>query len=145
MSGQVDAVIGAFRNFELNQMDIEGVAGRCFYLEEDGIPPYVQLNYVANPILMDANMVRRFIGATELATQFIINNPQKSWEIFSGTAKELQSELNMRAWADTLPRFALRPAAFDAGRYNRFQNFLIDSGLISEAMPIDKVAIDVTE
>ena len=25
MSGQVDAVIGAFRNFELNQMDIEGV------------------------------------------------------------------------------------------------------------------------
>ena len=24
MSGQVDAVIGAFRNFELNQMDIEG-------------------------------------------------------------------------------------------------------------------------
>ena len=145
MSGQVDAVIGAFRNFELNQMDIEGVAGRCFYLEEEGIPPYDELIYVANPNLMDANMVRRFIGATELATQFIINNPQKSWEIFSGTAKELQSELNMRAWADTLPRFALRPAAFDAGRYNRFQNFLIDSGLLSEAMPIDKVAIDVTE
>lgn len=145
MSGQVDAVIGAFRNFELNQMDIEGVAGRCFYLEEEGIPPYDELIYVANPNSMDADMVRRFIGATELATQFIINNPQKSWEIFSGTAKELQSELNMRAWADTLPRFALRPAAFDAGRYNRFQNFLIDSGLLSEAMPIDKVAIDVTE
>ena len=145
MSGQVDAVIGAFRNFELNQMDIEGVAGRCFYLEEEGIPPYDELIYVANPNLMDADMVRRFIGATELATQFIINNPQKSWKIFSGTAKELQSELNMRAWADTLPRFALRPAAFDAGRYNRFQNFLIDSGLLTEAMPIDKVAIDVTE
>ena len=32
MSKQVDAVIGAFRNFELNQMDIEGVKGRCFYL-----------------------------------------------------------------------------------------------------------------
>ena len=28
MSKQVDAVIGAFRNFELNQMDIEGVKGR---------------------------------------------------------------------------------------------------------------------
>ncbi|CUK13441.1 Putative thiamine biosynthesis protein [Ruegeria denitrificans] len=34
MSGQVDAVIGAFRNFELNQMDIESVADRCFYIEE---------------------------------------------------------------------------------------------------------------
>ena len=145
MSEQVDAVIGAFRNFELNQMDIEGVAGRCFYLEEEGIPPYDELIYVANPNLMDKGMLRRFIGATELATQFIINNPQKSWEIFSNTAKELQSELNKRAWSDTLPRFALRPAAFDAGRYNRFQNFLIDSGLLSEAMPIDKVTMDVTE
>ena len=62
MSGQVDAVIGAFRNFELNQMDIEGVAGRCFYLEEEGIPPYDELIYVTNPNLMDADMVRRFIG-----------------------------------------------------------------------------------
>ena len=30
MSKQVDAVIGAYRNFELNQMKIEGVKGRCF-------------------------------------------------------------------------------------------------------------------
>ena len=144
MSGQVDAVIGAFRNFELNQMDIEGVKGRCFYLEEEGIPSYDELIYVANPEIMDADKMERFIGATELATQFIINNPQESWEIFSGTAKELQNELNKRAWADTLPRFALRPAAFDAGRYQRFQAFLIESGLLSEAMPIEKIEIDVT-
>ena len=145
MSGQVDAVIGAFRNFELNQMDIEGVAGRCFYLEEEGIPSYDELIYVANPDRMDIDKIRRFIGATELATQFIINNPRQSWEIFSGTAKELQNELNKRAWWDTLPRFALRPAAFDAGRYNRFQNFLIDSGLLLEAMPINKITVDVTK
>ena len=144
MSGQVDAVIGAFRNFELNQMDIEGVKGRCFYLEEEGIPSYDELIYVANPEIMDADKMERFISATELATQFIINNPQESWEIFSGTAKELQNELNKRAWADTLLRFALRPAAFDAGRYQRFQAFLIESGLLSEAMPIEKIAIDVT-
>ena len=145
MSGQVDAVIGAFRNFELNQMDIEGVAGRCFYLEEEGIPSYDELIYVANSDKMDVDKIRRFIGATELATQFIINNPEQSWEIFSGTAKELQNELNKRAWGDTLPRFALRPAAFDAGRYNRFQNFLIDSGLLLEAMPINKITVDVTK
>src|SRR3546814_15969848 len=33
MSRQVDAVIGAFRNFELNQLELDGVAGRCFYPE----------------------------------------------------------------------------------------------------------------
>ena len=48
MSGQVDAVIGAYRNFELKQMDIEGRPGRAFYLEEEGVPAYDELIVVAN-------------------------------------------------------------------------------------------------
>jgi len=127
MSGQVDAVIGAFRNFELNQMDIEGVAGRCYYIEEEGVPAYDELIYVANPERMDADKITRFLLATEKATQYIVNNPEKSWEIFSATAKELQDELNARAWVDTLPRFALRPMGLDSGRYARFEQWLADS------------------
>ena len=144
MSGQVDAVIGAFRNFELNQMDIEGVPGRCFYIEEEGVPPYDELIYVANPDRMDADKVARFLAATEKATQYIVNNPQKSWEIFAATSTELQDELNARAWVDTLPRFALRPAGFDAGRYARFEQFLKDSGMIPSINPVDAITIDVT-
>ena len=144
MTGQVDAVIGAFRNFELNQMDIEGVPGRCFYIEEEGVPPYDELIYVANPGMMDADKVARFLAATEKATQYIVNNPEKSWEIFAATSTELQDELNARAWVDTLPRFALRPAAFDAGRYARFEEFLKDSGMIDSLNPVSDIAIDVT-
>lgn len=141
MSGQVDAVIGAFRNFELNQMDIEEVPGRCFYLEEEGLPAYDELIYVANPESMDADKIRRFLAATELATQFIVNHPQESWEIFAGTAKELQDELNKRAWTDTLPRFALRPSAFDAARYIRFEAFLKEFGLIETVKPVSDLAV----
>ena len=144
MSKQVDAVIGAFRNFELNQMDIEGVPGRCFYIEEEGVPPYDELIYVANPDRMDADKVARFLTATEKATQYIINNPEKSWEIFSNTSTELQDELNARAWVDTLPRFALRPAGYDAGRYERFEAFLKDSGLIDSINPVEAITMDVT-
>ncbi len=144
MSGQVDAVIGAFRNFELNQMDIEGTAGRCFYIEEEGVPSYDELIYVANPDRMDTDKVRRFLAATEKATQFIVNNPEESWKVFSSTSTELQDELNERAWADTLPRFALRPAAFDAGRYARFETFLVDAGLLEKTRPVSDLAIDVT-
>jgi putative hydroxymethylpyrimidine transport system substrate-binding protein len=43
LSGQVDGVIGAFRNFELNQLEIEGSAGIAFYPEEEGVPPYDEL------------------------------------------------------------------------------------------------------
>ncbi|WP_170410977.1 ABC transporter substrate-binding protein [Ruegeria atlantica] len=144
MTGQVDAVIGAFRNFELNQMDIEGVAGRCFYIEEEGVPSYDELIYVANPDTMDADKVARFLAATEKATQFIVNNPEKSWEIFAATSPELQDELNARAWVDTLPRFALRPAGFDAGRYARFEAFLKDSGMIDSINPVSDISVDVT-
>ncbi|MEK6193670.1 MAG: ABC transporter substrate-binding protein, partial [Deltaproteobacteria bacterium] len=47
-SGATDAVIGAYRNFELNQMDIEGRPGRAFFVEEYGIPPYDELILVAH-------------------------------------------------------------------------------------------------
>ncbi len=144
MSGQVDAVIGAFRNFELNQMDIEGVAGNCFFVEEEGLPSYDELIYVANTNTMDVDMLRRFMAATELATQYIVNHPEESWEIFAATSSELQDELNARAWVDTLPRFALRPTAMDEGRYAAFEEFLFEAGLIPSVNPVEMITIDIT-
>lgn len=141
MSGQVDAVIGAFRNFELNQMEIEGVEGRCFYPEEEGVPAYDELIYVANPDRMDSGMIDRFLSATEEAVQYIVNHPQESWQIFAASSAELDDELNARAWQDTLPRFALRPAALDTGRYARFERFLKSVDLIEEIRPVSDLAI----
>lgn len=142
MSGQVDAVIGAYRNFELNQMEIEGVKGRCFYPEELGLPVYDELIYVANPERMNADQINRFLDATAKATQYIVNHPEKSFEIFAGTAAELDDELNKRAWKDTFARFALRPAALDHARYARFEAFLNEAGLLDEVKPVSALAID---
>ncbi|WP_300549706.1 ABC transporter substrate-binding protein [Roseovarius sp.] len=144
MSGQVDAVIGAYRNFELNQMEIEGVPGRCFYIEEEGIPAYDELIYVANPETMNADMIRRFLFATERATQYIVNHPKESWEVFAGTSAELRDELNAKAWVDTMPRFALRPSALDHARYTRFETFLKDTGMIEEFTPVSGLALNLS-
>jgi len=144
MSGQVDGVIGAFRNFELNQLAIEGTEGRCFYPESEGVPAYDELIYVANPVDLDTDAIARFLDATERATGYILNNPQQAWDIFAATASELQTELNTRAWADTWPRFATRPAALDAGRYARFEAFLADRGATPGGLPVRELAIDVT-
>ncbi|PWE32808.1 ABC transporter ATP-binding protein [Maritimibacter sp. 55A14] len=143
MSGQVDAVIGAYRNFELNQMEIEGVPGRCFFIEEEGIPAYDELIYVANSETMNPDVIRRFLAATERATQFIVNHPQEAWEIFAATSRELQDELNAKAWVDTVPRFALRPSALDPARYARFEAFLHDTGMIEDLTPVEGLAIDL--
>jgi putative hydroxymethylpyrimidine transport system substrate-binding protein len=143
MAGQVDAVIGAYRNFELNQMEIEGVPGRCFYVEEEGLPTYDELIYVANPETMDKEKIARFLAATEKAAQFIVNHPEEAWEIFSATATELQDELNAKAWTDTVPRFSQSPAALDHGRYARFEAYLHEAGLIETIRPVSDLAIDV--
>ena len=67
----------------------------------------------------------------------------ESWEIFAATAPELQDELNEQAWFDTIPRFALSPAALDIGRYARFERFLHDAGLVEEVRPVKDFAVDV--
>jgi len=144
MSGQVDAVIGAYRNFELNQMEIEGVPGHCFFIEEEGIPAYDELIYVANPATMNADVIRRFLFATERATQYIVNHPEESWEIFASTSAELRDDLNAKAWVDTVPRFALRPSALDHARYTRFEAFLKGSGMIEEVTPVSGLALDLS-
>ena len=143
MSKQVDAVLGAYRNFELNQMEIEQVPGRCFYVEEEGVPTYDELIYIANTELMDKVKIRRFLRATELATQYIVNHPEESWKIFSSTSKELRDQLNEMAWSDTLPRLALRPEALDEGRYARFEQFLSDAKLVKGIRPVSKLAVDL--
>ena len=130
ISGQVDAVIGAFRNFELNQMDIVGKPGKAFYPEEEGVPPYDELILVANKSSLGDVRLRKFINAVEKGTQFLVNHPEESWKLFIGTHKDLNDELNKRAWAATLPRFALRPGALDKARYERFAVFLKEQKLI---------------
>lgn len=143
ISGQVDAVIGAYRNFELNQMDIVGRPGRAFYVEEEGVPSYDELIVVANRAKLDSPALAAFIGALEGAVQFSVNHPKEAWEMFKGYKKGLDDELNKRAFRDTLPRFALRPGALDNGRYARFAKFLVHQGLIKETGTVSDYAVEL--
>ncbi len=143
LSGQVDAVIGAFRNFELNQLAIEGHKGRAFYVEEEGVPPYDELILVANTARLDDPRLAKALRAIERGVQYLVNHPDAAWKLFAGHKPGLDDELNRRAWRDTLPRFALRPAALDRGRYARFAKFLIAQGLIETAPPVASYAIEL--
>jgi putative hydroxymethylpyrimidine transport system substrate-binding protein len=143
ISGQVDAVIGAFRNFELNQMDILQRPGRAFYVEEEGVPAYDELILVASAERLDDPRLTRFIAALEQGVQYLVNHPEESWQLFIKGRDDLDDDLNRRAWADTLPRFALRPAALDTGRYARFAEFLKERGMLSEVLPTERYAVEL--
>ena len=141
-AGKVDAVIGAFRNFELNQMDIEGRPGTAFYPEENGVPAYDELVLVARKGREGEPQFARLVGALEEATLWLTNHPGEAWEAFVKAHPDLDNELNRRAWRDTLPRLAKRPAALDRGRYHRFAQFMQQSGLIDEIPALDAYAVD---
>jgi putative hydroxymethylpyrimidine transport system substrate-binding protein len=143
LSGQVDAVIGAFRNFELNQLELEGSPGRAFYPEEHGVPAYDELIFIANSGKLDDPRLPRFLDAIEAGTLYLLNHPDESFELFIEGRPELDDELNRRAWQDTLPRFALRPAAMDTARYARFAAFLERQGLIKSPPPVDDYAVEL--
>ncbi|MCL4136566.1 UNVERIFIED_CONTAM: hypothetical protein GTU68_057654 [Idotea baltica] len=143
LSGQVDAVIGAYRNFELTQIEIEGKEGTAFYPEENGVPVFDELIYVVNNEKTEDPRFVSFLAAVEAATIYLTNHPDEAWEAFIEAYPHLDDELNKRAWSDTLPRFAKRPAALDAGRYQRFAEFMAEAGLIGKVVPVETYAVEI--
>jgi putative hydroxymethylpyrimidine transport system substrate-binding protein len=144
MSKQVDAILGGFRNFELHQLALEGRPGRAFYPEQHGMPIYDELIYVAHKDRVKDATLRRFMDAVETATTFLINNREESWKMFiAGPRKELDNELNRRAFADTADRFSLSPAALDRNRYDRFARFLHERKMIGSVPPVDSYAVEL--
>lgn len=146
MSKQVDAVIGAFRNFELNQLQIEKQEGKAFFPENYGVPKYDELIVVANKENANDTKYINFVKALQEATNYLKQNPKESWEAFvSYKPKELNNELNTLAWSDTLPYLAQNPATFDKDVYNQMAEFMKKNGLIKDTINLDEYAQEIVK
>jgi len=143
LSGSVDATIGAYRNFELTQMRLEGREGQAFYPEENGVPAYDELILVTRAELLADGRLPRFLDAIEEASLFIANHPDEARAIFLRAYPDLDDELNRQAFADTLPRLAKRPGALDRARYGRFADFLRARAVISSVPALDTYAVEI--
>jgi putative hydroxymethylpyrimidine transport system substrate-binding protein len=137
MSKQVDGVIGAFRNFELNDLALNKVKGRLWEVEKNGVPTYDELILIAKRETVDVARTKKLLAAIAEATAWLRANPDEAWGLFSKSGKELDSELNKLAWKDTLPLLAADPTALDRARYQAFADFLVKRGLIKRAPPLD--------
>lgn len=144
MSKQVDAVIGAFRNFELNQLKLEKEEGKVFLPEDYGVPKYDELIVVANKDNVSQVKFKNFVKSLQEATNYLKENPKESWEAFiSYKPKELDNELNRFAWADTLPYLAPNPATFDKKVYEQMALFMKQNKLIETLPNLDEYAQEI--
>lgn len=136
--GQVDAVIGAFRNFEVTELALAGKPARAFYPEEHGVPGYDELIYVVKSDKVSAPVTAKFLDAVEAATLFTLNHPGDALAMFIKAYPKLDDALNKQAWADTLPRLAASPRALDRQRYVRFGEYMKARGLIETVEPMGR-------
>lgn len=144
ISGKVDAVIGAYRNFEKHQLNIEGYEATLFYPEQHGVPTFDELVMITHSDNAKSEKTKNMVRAIEKATRYIKNYPQQSWEVFkSFNPDTLDTELNKRAWADTIRRFQSAPGALDYDRHLNMAKFLEQKKLVNTPVPsIETYAVD---
>jgi putative hydroxymethylpyrimidine transport system substrate-binding protein len=137
MSKQVDGVIGAFRNFELNDLELNKARGRIWLVERHGVPLYDELILVAKRETVDTARTKKLLAAIAEATSWLSANSDEAWSLFARYGKEFDNPLNKLAWKDTLPLLAADPTALDRGRYETFAAFLVKRGLMKQAPATD--------
>ena len=71
-------------------------------------------------------------------------NPAAAWDVFIAGYPDLDDELNRRAWKDTVPLLADKPAKLDAKRYYDFATFMQESGLTETSPDLHVYAEELT-
>lgn len=143
LAGQVDAVIGGYRNIEAQELRLQGKNPVVFNVEDYGVPAYDELVIVANRDAVNAPKVKKFLAALQKGTDYLLAHPEESWQAFAKAHRELNTELNHVAWQKTLPLFAKNPAQLDRQRYQAYEQFLFDNQLIKKITPVEKYAVEV--
>ncbi len=137
MSKQVDGVIGAFRNFELNDLALHKAKGRLWEVEKNGVPTYDELILVTKRETVDVARTKKLLAAVAEATTWLKANPDEAWGIFSKSGKELDSELEQARLEGHAALAGNRSDRARSRTLRPFADFLVKRGLIKQAPPLD--------
>ncbi|MFK8258411.1 ABC transporter substrate-binding protein [Erwinia sp. AnSW2-5] len=143
LAGQVDAVIGGYRNIEAQELKLQGKDPVVFNVEDYGVPAYDELVIVANRDSVNEPKVKKFLAALKKGNDYLQAHPEESWQAFAKAHPELNTELNHVAWQKTLPLFANDPAALDVKRYDAYEQFLLKNKLIKKITPVAQYAVEL--
>jgi putative hydroxymethylpyrimidine transport system substrate-binding protein len=143
--GSLDGVVIHQRHLLPRQLADEGIATRTLRLEEHGLPAHDGLILMANRdrLATQRDAIRDLVAAIEEATLWILNHREAAWELMTTAEPALDDPVMREAWQEVFPRLAQRPAAVDQGRYARFEQLLLDAGVIETRQPVERLAVDL--
>jgi putative hydroxymethylpyrimidine transport system substrate-binding protein len=103
----VDAVLGAFWNYEGTELELKGKRPRIIRMEDAGVPTYNELVLVANADALerDGDKIRAFIGGVSRGVRDLRANPDKAIEGLLEANPDLDPELQRAVVKVTLPLF----------------------------------------
>ncbi|MEA2468370.1 MAG: putative hydroxymethylpyrimidine transport system substrate-binding protein [Thermoleophilaceae bacterium] len=104
---RIDAALGAFWNYEGQELKLRGKRPRIIRIEDAGVPTYNELVLVANEDALerDGDKIRAFIGAVSRGTRELRGDPDKAIEGLLEANPDLDPELQRASVDVTLPLF----------------------------------------
>ena len=144
LSGQIDAVIGPFRNYEINELKLEGAEADYFALEKHGIPDYYELVIVSNDAYLEKHpeTAKKLMTAIQEAIQFTKENPDETLKLFFKANPDARKDLEELAFRDTLDVFATTQVQ-SVEKWNAFAKFAYEKGLISKTVEATDCFINI--
>ena len=135
LSGQIDAVIGPFRNYEINLLKLEGAEADYFALEKHGIPDYYELVIITNDVYLENHpeTAKKLMTAVQAAIKFTKEKPDDALQLFFKANPDATKELEELAFRDTLDLFATTQVQSEE-KWAAFAKFAYEKGLISKTV-----------
>jgi putative hydroxymethylpyrimidine transport system substrate-binding protein len=131
LTGKVDAVVGAYWNYEINELALEGKEAGYFPVEKHGVPDYYELVFITSDgtLKKRREAAARFITAIDEAIRFSKQYPEEALKIYFRANPNVRKELDGRAFRDTLPVFATTQVQ-SLKKWTGFLDFALERGLI---------------
>jgi putative hydroxymethylpyrimidine transport system substrate-binding protein len=135
LTKKVDAVVGAYWNYEINELALEGKEAGYFPVEKYGVPDYYELVFIANDATLKKRreVAQRFVRAVEGAIRFTKRHPEDALRIYFQANPNIRKELDSRAFRDTLRVFATTQVQ-SLEKWKGFLDFALQRGLIRKRL-----------
>ncbi len=146
LSGQVDAVVGAYRNYESVVLERQGKTPVLFPVEEHGVPTYDELIFVASEKTLKEKReaLTKFVRAVQRAIDWSRAHPDSAYVLYARANPDADPEIDPEAFRRTLPTFA-RTQHMDRQVWEGMTRFLQASGLVSETLSVEGLYQNLVE
>jgi putative hydroxymethylpyrimidine transport system substrate-binding protein len=139
ITGKVDAALGAFWNYEGQELRLRGKRPRIIRIEKAGVPTYNELVLVANESALerDGDKIRAFIGAVSRGTRDLRRDPERGIDGLLEANPDLDPQLQRASVKVTLPLFFPpegKPFGWqDPTQWDEFSAWMKDNDLLENA------------